>query len=163
VYAFLISSLRTACHAHLILHFITRSSSYGSPIIEETLHSRPQVLMHARRCTGSCKVGCSTQRNADLRGMRWGLMAFWSLQSCPCPCEAESRKENRKWRGSGDTTFNREKDKFWAMNVPRQCPLVLQAQVDWKEGKAFGSGESRVIRGKWSEREKFSWTRLNDI
>jgi hypothetical protein len=36
------------------------------------------------------------------------------------------------------------RDKFTAMKVPRQCPLVLL--VGRRKGKAFGSGRGRAIK-----------------
>ena len=32
-----------------------------------------------------------------------------------------------------------------AVKVPRQCPLVLLAKVDWKEVKAVGKQEGKVL------------------
>jgi hypothetical protein len=41
------------------------------------------------------------------------------------------------------TTFKKGKvrDKFTAMNVPRQCPLVLLVKVGWRGGKTSGGEE----------------------
>jgi hypothetical protein len=56
-----------------------------------------------------------------------------------------------------NTTRNRrgKTDKFTAVQVPTQCPLVFLVTVGWREGKAFGSGESRKIKiGVKTEVEK---------
>jgi hypothetical protein len=34
--------------------------------------------------------------------------------------------------------------KFTALEVPRQCPLVLLVNVSWRESRALGSEEDKV-------------------
>jgi hypothetical protein len=56
------------------------------------------------------------------------------------PLKPKRKREKRKWVVVWDTTFKRgrERAKFTAMRVPRQCPLVLLVKVGWRGGKTFG-------------------------
>jgi hypothetical protein len=54
-------------------------------------------------------------------------------------------RQRREGGGMTDITFNGGGHKFTAMNVPRQCPLVLLIKVGYLLGKAFGSGEGKEM------------------
>jgi len=45
-----------------------------------------------------------------------------------------------------EIAFNREREtKFTAVQVRRQCPLVLLVKVSWRESRAFGSEDDKVF------------------
>jgi hypothetical protein len=56
-----------------------------------------------------------------------------------------------------ECTFNRlkregRKDELLTIKFPRHCWLILLVKVGSEEGKAFGIGDSRVIRSGEMER-----------
>jgi hypothetical protein len=54
------------------------------------------------------------------------------------------------------------RDKFTAMKVPRQCPLVVLVNVDWRGGKVFGSGEGREIK-RGARRNLFEYLKIQSV
>jgi hypothetical protein len=48
------------------------------------------------------------------------------------------------------------------MKVPRQCPLVVLANVDWRGGNAFGSGEGREIK-RGARRSLFEYLNIQSV
>jgi hypothetical protein len=46
----------------------------------------------------------------------------------------------------------RAADKFTAMKVPRQCPLVLLVKICSRKDKTFKSGERKEVRNGAKER-----------
>jgi hypothetical protein len=53
--------------------------------------------------------------------------------------KSEREKEDNLGWGVRNTTFEKVQKLPRALNIPRQCPLVLLAAVRLKEGKASGS------------------------
>jgi hypothetical protein len=73
----------------------------------------------------------------------------WKVESSNLFDSLKHEKERKKGVGGvvRDIMFNgRGTDKFTAINIPRQCPLVLWVKAAKIQGKAFGSGEGRQAK-----------------